>query len=173
LPEVPNFGAFVKVHVHNDTVSYGLIYNVAFADDPLIRQLVSAPDIPVETIRDMRENRQIPIEVSILIIGFQDGQGVHQYLPPQPPPALDEIEQCSPAEIVSLTARLAYFRTVLAAGNDIPADELLAASLREASRCHGQGQPDRTFLVKAGRELARLLNDDPVRLEGILWRIKP
>ena len=85
LPEVPNFGAFVKVDVHNDTTIYGLIYDVSFGDDMLVRQLVGTPDIPEEVLRDQRENRQIPIDVSILVVGFRDRSGIRQYLPPQPP----------------------------------------------------------------------------------------
>ena len=51
-------------------------------------------------------------------------------------------------------------------------DELLAASLRTAATAHpeGEGGP---FLVEAGRELARLLAGDPVRLEGLLRRLRP
>lgn len=187
LPQVPSFGAFVKVvrypaDIRDETTIYGLIYNVAFQDDLLVRQLIGSPDIPEEVILDQRENRQIPIEVSVLVIGFRDATGVIRlYLPPQPPPALHEIVLCDEEEIVELTSDAAscreYFRTVLGAGGDVPTDELLAASLRHASICHGKhcgrGEPDRPFLVEAGRELVALLHDDLVRLNGILRRIKP
>lgn len=173
LPEVPNFGDFVKVAVPNGTTIIGLIYNVAFGDDMLVRQLISTPNIPEETLRDQRENRQIPIEIAILVVGFDDGNGMHAYLPPQPPPALNELSGCTAQEICAFTERFDYFRTVLNAGGDLPADELLAATLRQASRCRGQSSPDRQFLIDAGRELVRLLNDDLTRLDGLLRRIKP
>lgn len=173
LPDVPSFGSFVKVRVHDETTIYGLIYNVSFGDDMLVRQLVGTPDIPEEVLRDQRENRQIPIDVSILVIGFHDGQSIRQYLPPQPPPALNEIELCDESEIIAFTQRFDYFRTVLAAGGDVPADELLAATLRRASICRGQEGPDRNFLVRSGHELVRLLSDDLVRLDGLLRRIRP
>ena len=173
LPQVPSFGSFVKVRLHDGITTYGLIYNVAFGDDLLVRQLIGTPDIPQEVIRDQRENRQIPIEVSILVVGFHDGQGIRQYLPSQPPPALNEILLCDASEVIAFTQQFDYFRTVLAAGGDVPADELLAATLRAASRYRGGGEPDRDFLIQAGRELARLLNDDLLRLDGLLRRIRP
>lgn len=171
-PEMPTFGAFVKVRIQGDAEIYGLIYNVSIEDDPLVRQLLSIPDIAEEVIRDQRENRQMPIEVSVLVVGFRDRTGIHQYLPPQPPAALHEIYPCNEEEIIAFTESFEYFRTILGTGGDVPADELLAASLRQASLCRGHGQPDRAFLIQAGRELARLLNDDLVRLEGILRRIR-
>lgn len=173
LPEVPSFGSFVKVAVHEHITIYGLIYNVSFADDLLVRQLIGSPDIPLEVIQDQRENRQIPIEVSVLVVGFRDEGGIHHYLPPQPPPALNEIALCSEDEIIEFTQEFEYFRTVLKATGDVPSDELLAASVRLASFCRGRGRPDRDFLVRAGRELVLLLSEDPVRLNGILRRIKP
>jgi len=172
LPQMPTFGSFVKVRIQKDMEAYGLIYNVSIEDDPLVRQLLSTPDISEEIIRDQRENRQMPIEVSVLVVGFRAGDRIYHYLPPQPPPALDEIYLCDEQEIIAFTEELDYFRTILGAGGDIPADELLAASLRRASNCRGGKQPDRPFLLRAGRELARLLNDDPVRLDGLLRRIR-
>ncbi len=171
LPEMPTFGAFVKVAVQNTEV-YGLIYNVSIQDDPLVRQLLSSPGVPEEIILDQRHNRQMPIEVSVLVIGFRAGDRVYHYLPPQPPPALDEIYLCAESDIVAFTDSLDYLRIILATKGDVPADELLAASLRQAGVCRGHGVPDRAFLVQAGRELARLLNDDPMRLDGILRRIR-
>jgi len=172
LPQMPTFGSFVKVHIQKDVEAYGLIYNVSIEDDPLVRQLLSSPDISEEIIRDQRENRQMPIEVSVLVVGFRAGDRVYHYLPPQPPPALDEIHLCGEQEIIAFTEELDYLRTILAASGDIPADELLAASLRQASLCRGVGKPERDFLIRAGRELARLLNDDPLRLDGLLRRIR-
>jgi hypothetical protein len=95
---------------------------------------------------------------------------MYQYLPAQPPIALDEIVTCERDEIIRFTDDFTYFRTVLNA-KDAPADELLAASLRLAAEARGpQG---REFLVRAGRELSRLLAFDAARLEGLLRRIKP
>jgi hypothetical protein len=53
----------------------------------------------------------------------------------------------------------------------VPADELLAATLRAAA--HARGSAGRDYLVAAGRELASLLKDDYDRLTALLRRIRP
>jgi hypothetical protein len=53
----------------------------------------------------------------------------------------------------------------------VPADELLAASLRTAGDVRQEDERE-GFLVAAGRELARLLAGDPMRLEGLLRRLQ-
>jgi len=84
---------------------------------------------------------------------------------------LDWSHQCDPQEIIAFTRRFDYFRLVLDAPQ-VPADELLAASLRVAAAA--RPGPERTeFLIAASRELARLLAGDPLRLEGVLVRSSP
>jgi len=166
---VPEFGAFVKVAQGNCAIT-GLIYDVQFVDDPLVRQIISADSMPEELRRDQSQ-RLAPIEISVLVVGFvRDGQ-VYQHLPPQPPATLDQIVTCTPDEVLAFTREFTFLRTILNA-KDAPADELIAASLRTAAAARTEGE-QRAFLLGAGRELARLLSVDPVRLEGILRRIKP
>jgi hypothetical protein len=167
--EVPRFGGFVKVAAPDGGDIIGLIYDVVIDDDLFARQLIGA-EVGAEYIADQRVNRQVPIEISVLVVGHARQGKMYQYLPAQPPIALDEIVTCSDTEVVQFTADFTYFRTVLNA-KDAPADELLAAALRLAAEARGaQG---RDFLVRAGRELSRLLAFDTVRLEGLLRRIKP
>jgi hypothetical protein len=167
--DVPRFGGFVKVAAPDGGDIIGLIYDVVIEDDLFARQLIGA-EVSAEYIADQRQNRQVPIEISVLVVGHARDGKMYQYLPAQPPISLDEIVTCSDAEVVQFTADFTYFRTVLNA-KDAPADELLAASLRLAATARGaQG---REYLVRAGRELSRLLAFDAVRLEGLLRRIKP
>ncbi len=167
--DVPRFGGFVKATVLDCCDVIGLIYDVLLEDDLFARQLIGA-EVDAEYIADQRQNRQMPIEVSVLVVGFAEAGRMQQYLPAQPPITLDEIVTCNRDEIVQFTNDFTYFRTVLNA-KDAPADELLAASLRLAAEARGpQG---REYLVRAGRELSRLLAFDAVRLEGLLRRIKP
>ena len=167
--DAPRFGDFVKATVSESVDVIGLIYDVLLEDDLFARQLIGA-EVSAEYIADQRANRQVPIEISVLVVGHARDGRMYQYLPAQPPIALDEIVTCDRDEIVRFTNDFTYFRTVLNA-KDAPADELLAASLRLAAEARGaQG---RDFLVRAGRELSRLLAFDAVRLEGLLNRIKP
>ncbi len=167
--EVPLFGALVKARINPNCDAFGLVYEVAIEDDQLSRQLVAA-DKP-EYVADHRFNRQVPIDISVLIVGHRLGERVYQYLPPQPPIALAKIGTCTREEIVQFTEEFTFFRTVLYA-KDGPADELLAAALRTAADARGDAGK-RPYLVKAGRELSRLLAFDAVRLEGLLRRIRP
>ena len=106
----------------------------------------------------------------MLAVGCSDGEAIRHCLPPQPPVALDWLYQCTDGEIQAFTARFDYFRLVLDA-HDVPADELLAASLRAAAAVRPEPEGE-AFLIEAGRELVRLLAGDPVRLEGLLRRLR-
>ncbi len=171
-PEVPQFGNLVKVPLPNDgTLVLGLIYDVQVQDDPAVRQLILTGELRSEVVQDQRENRLVPIEVSVLVVGYRQGEEIRQGLPPQPPVSLDELKMCDAADIRAFTERLDYLRLVLNAGQ-IPADELLVAHLRQAADTYSGERRDQ-FLLRAGRELARLLSFDLVRLDGILQRIRP
>jgi hypothetical protein len=168
-PQVPVFGALVKVRVLGDDEIYGLIDDVRMDDDPYVRQVAALDLERTEIIEDMRRNRQVPIEVSVLVVGHRQGDCIYHRLPPQPPLSLDVIHTCVAEELIAFTKRFGYFRLVLDS-SDLPADELLAAHLRYAAEVRGgSGQG---FLLDAGRELARLLSIDLVRLDALLRRIR-
>jgi hypothetical protein len=168
-PQVPVFGSLVKVGVLGDDEIYGLIDDVRMEDDPYVRQIAALDVERPEIIEDMRRNRQVPIEVSVLVVGYRQGDSIYHRLPPQPPLSLDVIRTCAADELVAFTERFGYFRLVLD-GSDLPADELLAAHLRYAAEVRGDS--GRGFLLDAGRELARLLSMDLVRLDALLRRIR-
>lgn len=167
--DVPEFGAFVKVAQGNTQIT-GLIYDVQFVDDPLVRQIITADSMSEELRRDQAQ-RLAPIEISVMVVGFARAGQVYQHLPPQPPETLDQIVTCTPGEVIAFTREFTFLRTVLNA-QEAPSDELAAACLRTAAAARPETER-RPFLLQAGRELARLLAGDPVRLEGILQRIKP
>jgi len=178
-PDVPRFGDFVKAPAQRGRTNViGLIYNIVIEDDAFVRQMVATPDLDEAYILDQRQNRQVPIEVSVLSIGYYDegGNGASAGglvcgLPPQPPVTLDSIRPCTPAEVVACTGSLEYLRLILNAP-DAPADELIAVSLRNAA---GMRRADErvVFLRSAGREMARLMSRDLARLENLLRRIRP
>jgi len=170
-PSVPQFGDLVKVQLQDDSHIFGLIYDVQIEDDLAARQLILAGEMEPEAILDQRQNRLVPIEISVLIVGYQRHNSLVQGLPPQPPLSLDMLTLCTDKELRAFTAQLEYLRLVLNAPQ-VPADELLITNLRRAAAAYPP-ESRRPFLVQAGRELARLLSFDLVRLDGILQRIKP
>lgn len=169
-PQVPVFGSLVKVRALGSDEIFGLIHDVRMDDDPFVRQLAAAEGLADEYVEDQRRNRQVPVEVGVLVVGYRQGANLYHYLPPQPPLSLDVIHACEPTELVAFTAEFGYFRLVLDA-LDLPADELLAANLRYSAEARGSLARD--FLLDAGRELARLLAMDQPRLDGLLRRIRP
>jgi hypothetical protein len=69
----------------------------------------------------------------------------------------------------AFTQRLDFLRLLLNS-REVPADELIVSCLRMAA--HARPEPERSpFLLKSGRELARLMGADLVRLEALLGRL--
>ena len=172
-PEVPRFGDFVKAPAQRGQSNVlGLIYNIVIDDDPFVRQMVATPNLAEEYILDQRQNRQVPIEVAVLSIGYaSNGNGVICGLPPQPPITLDSIRPCAPEEVIDCTTTFDYLRLILNSP-EVPADELIVVSLRNAAQM--RAPEDRPFFLRsAGRELAKVLSRDLARLENLLRRIKP
>ncbi len=169
--DVPRLGDLVEVQ--SNVTLFGLIYDVTIQDDPMVRQLVLADVLEPELILDQRENRLVPIELHILSVGYRlDGSGeIVQGLPPQPPTSLEALRVCNEIELRAFTGSLAYLQWVLSTPQ-VPADELLAAHLVRAAAVRAP-EARTLFLLRVGRELARLLNADLVRLERLLKRIKP
>ena len=164
----PSFGALVRVPLQNDYQIYGLIHDIHIDDDGLIRQLVTAEDVDAGIIADNRVNRNVPVEMSVLAVGYrQDGQ-IYHLLPPRPPLSLDLIYLCSDEELRQFTSagRYGYFRHILRA-NDLPVGELLAAHLQQARAAHvADGDVD--WSNNATRELITLLRDDYPTLMSVL-----
>lgn len=169
----PSFGAFVRTqHAQNDDVEViGLIYAISIDDDPLVRQLILANNMPHATVRDQRENRMVPLEISVVNIGYLQYGKVFHNLPPRPPLSLDPVQICDNECIVTFTQRFDFLRLVLNT-SDVPAEELLAASLLHAARARPQSERY-NFLVNAGRRLASLLSHDLPRLQHLLRLIRP
>jgi hypothetical protein len=163
-----SFGALVRVPLQNDYHVYGLIHDIHIDDDGLIRQLVTAEDVDEGIIADNRVNRNVPVEMSVLAVGYrQDGQ-IYHLLPPRPPLSLDLIYLCSDEELRQFTSagRYGYFRHILRA-NDLPVGELLAAHLQQARAAHvADGDVD--WSNNATRELITLLRDDYPTLMSVL-----
>ena len=170
-PEVPLFGDFVKAPAQQGlTEIIGVIHNIVIEDDLFVRQLIAAPDLPDAYIQDQRRNRQIPIEVSVLSVGYSSGNTMIQGLPPQPPVTLDYIKRCSKNDMIAFTDRQDYLALILNS-KETPVDELIVAALQRASGA--RPIEDRAlFLIQAGKELARLLSDDLSKLDSILRRIQ-
>ncbi|MBI3158433.1 MAG: hypothetical protein HYZ26_02400 [Chloroflexi bacterium] len=162
--EAPEFGALVRAPLGNGLHVYGLISAISIEDDGLVRQLVTADTVEESIIADNRLNRNVPIEMTVLVVGHKN-ERIQHLLPPRPPLSLDVIELCPPEEVAEFTAagRFGYFRHILRAEN-VPVGELLAAHLKAAHAAHG----DDGWAQRAAQELITLLRDDYSSLTSVL-----
>jgi hypothetical protein len=157
---VPAFGSLVRAQpVDARDAIYGLIYDMHIDDDPLVRRLVLAENPDPELINDQRRNRMLPIEMSILAVGYMLNGQVRYGLPPRPPLNLDPVQLCAdPAEVSRFTDNLSYLRLILrAADSNVPVDQLLVAHITTAYEIRGE---DTVWVLRVMTELIELLRSD-------------
>jgi hypothetical protein len=161
--EAPAFGALVRAPLGDHYQVYGLIYDIHIDDDGLVRQLVTADNVSAEVMRDNRERRIVPVEMSVLAVGYEQDGKISHLLPPRPPLSLDLIYACDDKEIVNFTKTFGYFRHILNA-DEAPVGELIAAHIQQAGSAH----KDKTWQEKASQEVITLLRDDYPTLISVL-----
>ena len=156
---VPAFGALVRAPLSDSYQVYGLIHDIHIDDDGLVRQLVTSNNVSDDVMRDNRENRIVPVEMSVLAVGYEQGGKIHHLLPPRPPLSLDVIYLCDDKDLVRFTdaGRFGYFRHILNA-KDAPIGEVLAAHIQQAGKA--RGVESGMWKEKAVAELIALLRDD-------------
>ena len=169
---LPSFGAFVQTEPSDgQTITVvGLIHAISIDDDPLVRQMVLSGTSNEALVNDQRVNRLVPVEISVLTVGYMADGAVFHTLPPRPPLSLDTVTLCSDDLVRRFTERLDFLRLVLSA-NDLPTEELLAAALKHASDARPPSER-RAFLIDAGREIAALWGQDLARLQHVLRLIR-
>lgn len=166
--DAPSFGALVRVSLDGDYQVYGLIHDIHIDDDGLVRQLVTADGVDASIIADNRLNRNVPLELSVLTVGYKLAGRVSHLLPPRPPLSLDVIYLCTPDEVRQFTScgRFGYFRHLLRAA-DLPVGELLAAHIQQAGAMHAESG-NAEWKNAATQELITLLRDDYAMLMSVL-----
>jgi hypothetical protein len=169
--ETPSFGALVRAPLKSAYQVYGLIHDIRIQDDGLIRQLVTAEQVSEEVLRDNRERRIVPVELSVAVLGCEVGGQIRHHLPPRPPLSLDLVYLCDRAEVQRFTAagHFGYLRHLLRL-QDLPTGEILAAHIRHARSAH----PDpHAWTEAAVKELITLLRDDYSTLTSVLGALDP
>jgi hypothetical protein len=166
--ESPSFGTLVRVPLEDDYQVYGLIHDIHIDDDGLVRQLVTAEEVDDAIIADNRINRNVPLEMSVLSVGYRQHGSIYHLLPPRPPLSLDVIYLCESDELRAFTStgRFGYFRHILRA-KDMPTGELLAAHIHQAQSAHATAG-NSTWFENATQELIVLLRDDYQTLMSVL-----
>lgn len=161
--EAPAFGALIRAPLSDTYQVYGIIHDIHIDDDGLVRQLVTADNVSEEVMKDNRERRIVPVEMSVLAVGYEQDGKVHHLLPPRPPLSLDVIYLCDETDMARFTQKLGYFHHILNA-KDAPIGEVIAAHIQQASAAH----KDKAWKDKATQEVITLLRDDYSTLMSVL-----
>ena len=166
LHGAPSFGRFVRVV--SEVPIIGIVFNVFTQSIEPNRR----PTAYGKTEEELRlEQPQIfellRTEFQALVIGYVDDTGPVQTLPPQPARIHSFVYPCDDDEVRAFTRADDYLRSILNTAK-IPTDELVIATMRHTLRAHGRAAP---YLVRMGKELARLLGDDYDRLSSIIRRV--
>ncbi len=102
--------------------------------------------------------------------GYVRNGRVRPGLPPFPPRLHAFVEACDCLETRALSETPDFVRQMLSASSEVHPDELLAACLFHIYECRDH---EFAFLVRAGKQLAVLLRDDPERLAALLRKLQP
>ena len=166
--DAPSFGALASVPLNGGYQIYGLIHDIHIDDDGLVRQLVTADGVDEAVIADNRINRNVPIEMSVLAVGYEQDGHIFHLLPPRPPLSLDVIYLCDDETTCRFTGagRFGYFRHVLRA-TELPVGDLIAAHVQQARQAHA-GSGNAGWVSQATQELITLLRDDYPTLMSVL-----
>ncbi|MCL5025440.1 MAG: hypothetical protein M1531_02950 [Chloroflexi bacterium] len=167
----PASGSFVAVR-DGTSEAYGVVSNIETTSlDPGRRALARGRD-EADPEDVYRHNPELPellrTQFEVVTIGYAGDAVVRCYLPPLPPRLHAFVYSCPPEVTAALTADLRYLQTLLSSSFRSGSEELVAACVRQAAAGREDGHD---YLVSAGKELARLLVNDPLRLNAILRRM--
>ena len=162
---VPAFGALVRAPLGDGYQVYGLIYDIHIDDDGLVRQLVTADHVSEEVMRDNRERRIVPVEMSVLAVGYEQDGKIFHLLPPRPPLSLDVIYLCDEKDMARFvkSGRFGYFRHILN-NKDIPVSDVISAHIQQVR----EKTKDQAWAEAATHEVITLLRDDYPTLMSVL-----
>jgi hypothetical protein len=171
MPKAPAFGSWVRAHLEEDGLDvYGVVYHAETTSIDATHKPF-ALNLSRQELREQQPQifELLRTDFSLVITGYRQDGRIRVGLPPTPPLVHDFVYACEAEEVVALTERLDFLRTLLTFAQ-APSDELVAATLRHAYAKRGD---DRSFLLGAGRTLSNLLKSDYDRLNAIVQRLAP
>lgn len=170
---IPPFGTMVRIPVSRspELEVYGLVTDIQIEEDGFLRQLASSDEVAEEVMLDAQINRNVPIVLRILFVGFQESGVLSHLLPPRPPLTLDAIYQCSASEVGKFTSfgSFGYLRHMMQV-NNVPMGELFAAHFRQAARAQ-YALNQSGWTERAINEVIYLMRDNYADLIAILGAI--
>ncbi len=173
LYQMPPLGSLVRTGELSSEL-YGIVFNAATTSlEPGRRPIARGRDEESEEAI-YRSSPQLAkllrSQFEALVVGYKEEERLYQHLPPRPARIHGFVYRCPPDEVRDFGKSFDFLNIILNASLPVPAEELVAAALRQMGRAH---EDRRSFLVAAGRELALRLSGNLSQLNAILGRIKP
>jgi len=170
LHQPPPFGSLVKAR-EGEVEIYGVVSRAETTSIEPGRRPIARGREEAEEEDVFRSSPQLArllrTDFTALVVGHEEGQKLHHYLPPRPAKIHSFVYLCDAEEVEKFSQSLDFLSILV--GVMVQADELIAASLRHAAAAH---RAPGDFLTRAGRDLAVLLGGETGRLNTILRRIK-
>ena len=168
----PPLGTLIRSGSQGNAI-YGIIVNISTQSFEPGRRAIARghhADNEDELYRENPQlNRLLNTHFTAKTVGYGHGDRFHHNLPPQPPRIHTFVHACDEKEIQGFTESLAFLRLLVS--NGTPTDDEATASLLLMAT---QERPNPySFRLKAGQELARLLGNEPLRLNSLLERLSP
>lgn len=168
---LPTFGSFIKAHSEERKLSvFAVVYDIITGP---VDQLHKPTALRMTRAQLKQEQPQIfsllKTELHAAVIGYKQSGRCVSMLPPFPPEVHDFVYFPSQDELLDLSENLDFLR-MLTLVPGVPADELMAATIRSAAKAR---HDEYDYLVEAGRHVSRLFRDDYDRLGYILAKIRP
>jgi len=167
-----SFGSLVRVAAESPsqarpfTQTYGIISQIRLRSDQLVESIAPLDKIE-ESVYSDQHQRNLPIQVEVVALGYKTREGQISYLlPPRPPLTLARLYTCSPEDVREFTSQgWGYLRHMLRA-DDAPVAEMIAVHLKRAAEAH-RAAGNNGWLNEALHALINLLRDDQ-RLMSVL-----
>jgi len=168
LYEVPPLGSLVRTGDIYGIVGYAETAGMEPGRKPVARGKDEATEEAVYKSSPQLK-KLLRSEFTAAVVGYRKDGKIHQYLPPQPAKIHAFVYLCQPGEVEEFSKSFSFLNILLNAAVPIPAEEFVAATLRQMSHVHDNSHD---FLVTAGKELANLLESNIARLKNILEKLK-
>ena len=168
LNEAPSYGCLVRTEAPDGMIHYALCHGTETGGIEPGRHTVAwgrSDDAEGDIYaRQPQLAHVLRTTFSCVLVGYRGSGPLAQRVPPWPPRVHERVTLADEPAVRAFFADLSYLRFLLRAEVG-GVEDLMAASIGHAYRAYGD---DRAFLVRAGRQVARLLAGDYARLTAIL-----
>jgi hypothetical protein len=168
LYEIPPLGSLVKTGDIYGIVCQAQTTGMEPGRKPIARGKDEATESAVYE-SSPQLSKLLRSEFTAAVVGYRKDDKIQQYLPPQPARLHSFVYLCQPEEVDEFSKSFSFLNILINAAVPIPAEEVIAAALRQMSRVN---KDSHTFMVAAGKELANLFSSNITRLKNILERLK-